>query len=545
MEENKSNEIPSKRRGGSPERQKERENSINTIEPKGKIKNIKPYNSGKKEDSPKDKKKINKQVVIIIITIIIGIILTTTLIILKFKSLNEKYRYVEENQNVFESKDKIEDPDSIYILKTGDKIDYNDINIDEKYYYNGQEYNFTSSDISAECSQYVEISGLKNKEIENNINNRIKQKAMEHSRSYTHVIGNFSNILSILTSYYDDNNSFYETINIDLNTGNDLKFEDLFAKSTPIYSIIYNGFLEKVAWDIDIDRDNYSSDREFFEARKYALNMNNRDTSYYEDYLYKLIDEYNRNKDDLVFTISNTGINIYGFKSDGTYDKTQSNGTSIKIPLYRYKDYVTAFKKYSGGDLYENQVTIKGVHSFYKNTGYSFGSKLNGCIYQETDNMILDICSYIYNKEGVYNKNLSNKIKSDLQQYIDMANQDKSNFYVIQAFSWGDSSEEGYNYWNNKYYISYYSGSVVLSVVKIPVNKIEKLNEYFAKVSEMPNASVDPYMLCSFVTEDNDFTIIKSDERYNMYFDSNGNYLGDNEDVVVDYSKSNNQYGQS
>lgn len=80
------------------------------------------------------------------------------------------------------------------------------------------------------------ISGLKNKEIENNINERLKE--MKNNTKYCYVSFNVSNVFSA----YCENNS----ISIDLNTGNDIILEEVFQKNSDINSILMTSFYQNI-----------------------------------------------------------------------------------------------------------------------------------------------------------------------------------------------------------------------------------------------------------------------------------------------------------
>ncbi len=82
-------------------------------------------------------------------------------------------------------------------------------------------------------ASYLKISGLKNKKIENKINNKLYNLVNDlMDKGYKNIsedVGlNAFNILSIKTSATgQDNKSHYQAFNIDLTTGKDIKFEDV------------------------------------------------------------------------------------------------------------------------------------------------------------------------------------------------------------------------------------------------------------------------------------------------------------------------------
>lgn len=540
MEEDK------KVRGGNPQVKKELEEDKVVENIESEIKNVKPL---EKNDIKKDKKKLDKRIIIIIVVFILAIIITSVLIYFKIKSLNEKYKYIEKEDNVFETENKIEDTELAYIINDDDRININDIIIDKKYYANGQ---FYDEHPGGGVCEIIQISGLKNKDVENSINARIMDKVNEYIENgdfQVRIIGNFSNILSLLIqNYYSDGNIHYYAMNIDLNTGNDIKFEDLFLKSTPIYSILYNGFIRFKSWDYDVNYDDYASDEEYWNAVAWESDMNNRDTSQYEDYLYKIIEEYNKNKDNLIFTIGNSSIEIYGFDMEGNYNLNNISYKHIEIPIYEYKDYVTLFKKYATANLYENDVAIDGIRPFYKNESYYYSNNYKSSnIYYETDNLLVDVFIDDYEKYFYKQKECANYV---INSYIEMANNDKENFYIIQSLMYNEFNQDSYyiNYYN-EYYIPNYHLYPSLSIVKIPMEYKDEINEILSSFSNTQFADDSTRNLTSYKSRiKNDERIIlvtQSVEYPSLYFDIDGNYIGDQRDCIVDKTKTNNQYGQS
>ena len=109
------------------------------------------------------------------------------------------------------------------------------------------------------------IKGLKNKSIEEKINNDIKNRVSENMKHFDNTIniktkydihGNFSNVLSISYSYIIDNADTYKTIsfltfNYELIDGNRLRFEDLFKTDTDIYSIVRRIYYKGLASEVN------------------------------------------------------------------------------------------------------------------------------------------------------------------------------------------------------------------------------------------------------------------------------------------------------
>lgn len=96
---------------------------------------------------------------------------------------------------------------------------------------------------------FIQIDGLKNKTVQNKINERLKQKAyalaFNDSFVYSNVTANFSNLLSVMIYTGKE----VDTVNVDLSTGNDIAFEDIFISSTTINSYLANALYKALAWN--------------------------------------------------------------------------------------------------------------------------------------------------------------------------------------------------------------------------------------------------------------------------------------------------------
>ena len=329
--------------------------NINGIKDEDK-KEIKEDKNAKKElKKNKDgKKKINKQLLAVVLIGIACIVFTIALIVIQINNLNEKYK-LDEPTNVFESKDKKEDEDKKYVVGENDTLDFNDLEVERYYIIDGVEYEYSDTignDITSNYtnSLYIaqRIKGLKNKELENRINNEIVQKLKDYAKTDesgrrfagSNLVGNFNDILSICIYINFERYQDAYGYNIDLNTGNEIAFEDVFTKSAPIASLLSNGFTKNLAWDFEVDVDyNSVSDSEYFQRRDYFLNMNNRDTSEYEDMGLEVANWYMENKGNIGFTISPFVINVYGVK-------TKDKKYNISIPLYDNNYCIAIYKRF-------------------------------------------------------------------------------------------------------------------------------------------------------------------------------------------------------
>ena len=174
----------------------------------------------------KGAKKLKKTIIGLIIFTIVAVSTTAILIIEKNKPENITPDIPKEN-----SEKEIG-------TKRNQKYNQNDLEIIRKNVDGIVEYNS------------IRISGLKNKEIENKINNEIAQTEEEfvnllsnfetdkHRYINEYVAANFSNILSISmeASSYGSSDSIEKKkyLNYDLTTGNKIELKDLFLPNADI-----------------------------------------------------------------------------------------------------------------------------------------------------------------------------------------------------------------------------------------------------------------------------------------------------------------------
>ena len=177
---------------------------------------------------------------------------------------------------------------------------------------------------------YIEISGLKDKTIENKINKEIEEKCKSTIKSssdylYTTVTANLGNISSV--------NCRSMNLNYNLTTGNHLSFNELFTNSTNIDSIVSKALFRTIAFQTGNGQ---------FSEDSWEQNFNEDDFSNLEDEVFKIVQKMKNDKYD--FQIYSDGINlIYG-------------DYYISIPLEKFATsfaYFTRFK--TEKSIFENE----------------------------------------------------------------------------------------------------------------------------------------------------------------------------------------------
>lgn len=103
------------------------------------------------------------------------------------------------------------------------------------------------------------ISGLKDKSVEEIINNQIKEAASrlydvspERDGVNMTITANYYNLLSFYISQYSNKtgNYQYEYFTFDLNTGNELSFDNLFPSNINLSSLLFKSFYDELSTDI-------------------------------------------------------------------------------------------------------------------------------------------------------------------------------------------------------------------------------------------------------------------------------------------------------
>lgn len=110
------------------------------------------------------------------------------------------------------------------------------------------------------------ISGLKNKTVEEKINNIIKEKAerlynvSSNGSVIMTVTANLYNVFSLKMEVWDNasNKTLYEYLTVDLNTGDELTFDNLFSPGISLSSILAKSFYDDLSTSIKFDRLNAS-----------------------------------------------------------------------------------------------------------------------------------------------------------------------------------------------------------------------------------------------------------------------------------------------
>jgi len=360
-------------------------------------------------------KKLNKNdknfiIQFIIVTVLI-IIVTGVAIYFSINYINDENIESDENviiENVVEESNnkKVAEDKKYAINSYTETYNENSLNIKKYYDIDGEVTTdrnkiYSSNNDNSNIIEYVQINGLLNETIEKQINDRLKSSAYNFSSSdwiYSNVYANFSNVLSVTISGLNENTNKREinTINIDLATGEDIPFEKVFVSSAPLNSYLVAGLFEALAWQtINNDEEAYAEG---------SLNMDNVDTSDYEDKGILLLNNYKDNKNKLKYYITENSVVIV----DGLIDKKVIDSDyipDINISFINnieeiaiYKRYLTNSSIFKSDSIGEKNllVLIPGRNEYYDVERINFG-KISDNIFEEE--AIVNYMNYEENDE--------------------------------------------------------------------------------------------------------------------------------------------------
>ena len=301
---------------------------------------------------------------------------------------------------------------------------------------------------------YIQISGLKDKEVEQKINQKIKDKMEECKEAVMNEIANedldrisimaystanFADVISIYVDkyiHYDYNDDDYENdtyeneefgLNFSLATGEEIKFKDMFWEDSPIKTILSQSVYRNLAWEYAFAEEDW----------EWNWDMDNLDYAGIESKVYNFMHQYNQNPDiDFYFTTSN----IMLFSRSKSYPM-------YNIKMEDFYQYIAIYTKYkSNTSLYETDSKYSDFYVFSNTVmsteGYLQDSGKKG------DNLYYSLVCYDnpdeMNEEGKKSleaaKQAANK---KINEYAQTFQSDKNSGYIIDAFFMGGNENDG------------------------------------------------------------------------------------------------------
>ena len=364
-------------------------------------------------------KTTKSKLIFVIIFSIICITITTFLVLYKNIDIEDKNSDVEEQ--VAENKEK----DFPGIDLKG-KYNQNDIKIEEK--------RVTKEKVEI---NYCQISGLKDKAIQDKINKEIEHivlnKYKEKIKDLNEVVNvnvnawnsaNFVNTMSFDISYYakidNDTEDYYQGqfgLNYDLTTGNKITLDKLFTSDAPIENILSNSAYYSLVHTRT--EENLSGD---FVVNNYGD---------IEEEILEIINLYKENKlSEFYYTPNNISI-IY------------EDNKIINIKMKDYAEYIAIYNRYLTEDeIYEsNNIGFKNLYTLtnkYKDYSYYIN-------YQNEKNYLIEINILNGSEDEFVKKILDQKIKeleNEVQRIKTLASQNLNNFYILNYYIYAYTGED-------------------------------------------------------------------------------------------------------
>ena len=304
--------------------------------------------------------------------------------------------------------------------------------IDVKGTYNQNDLKIEENKATKEKVEisYFKILGLKNKIIQENINQELERDALNFYREkisdLSEVINvssnmvntaNFANVISFEISYVakkDDNgDGFYQDfkgINYDLTTGEEISIDKLFTSDAPIEDI-----LRKSAY--------------------YSLVENKTEENLSGEFV---VSDYGDIEDDIAIFINQYKkgkINQFYFSPKYIYILYGEN--VIKIDMKQYANYIAIYNRYlTDESIFEtNDVGLKNLYTLSERYAIDY----RYTIYEKSSNYLIDInIDNIDLDETAFSKkvlqNKINELNAEIEKMKSIASRDTNNFYIINYY---------------------------------------------------------------------------------------------------------------
>lgn len=317
---------------------------------------------------------------------------------------------------------KFSDLGSAQIVDTVDNLDYYGT-------YTANPLTLTINEVTPYgMSYYYTISGLKNKTVEDKINNRIKSAFEQLSASYTSdskgyvrisVVANYFNIISLRIISYD-----YETfqqrnegLTFELNNGDELTFDDLFSanlnRSSLLYKSFYDSFSTKIQFaKLDANKrlatEPYYPDPTKCQAQYCPYPGETYDS------IRALIAGYDEQLANIEQTVLSaiqnylTGAKKFYLNSYGPAF-ILSDGTAVEMELQDNIRYAVYLKNYRSSDsIFENAASALSTPFFTE-----FSNQDINYIKEETDTYLFDYLESDSSEDGI-----SSETRQALREYV-------------------------------------------------------------------------------------------------------------------------------
>lgn len=498
-----------------------------------------------KENEKNNNKKFKKFYIIFIVVLLLITIIATYITI--------KYIDNSSNQNNENKEEKIEVPteetkeivkkkaeDEKYALrKYSETYNENDLLINEYIDKDGDiklRSDINNVLIKGNYISFIQIDGLKDKQVQTKINNLLKEKAYsfgKDKRVGTYVSASFSNVLSAIVSCYDDRgyteNEIY--LNIDLSTGNEIPFEDVFVSSASINNILSEGMYKTLAWEIWSNKTNEDNWEEDFDISKV-------DMSDFEDKSLILAKKYEKEKGKIKYSLHFDKIIVYDLLN-GITDKEDR---TITIDFVDHLENIAIYKRYlTNNTLFEkSDIGLKNIIVCEYPKVYGIQDTVN-----EIPLNIGFVSDKVYMEDffECYMRDIDDNSKKDIIKYLQNVSNNTKNRIK-------DNSNYGL-FFQRIMYISESIDKSFYQVELIEVNTTCTI-DYFKdlafkdyiklKLEPRADAGINIFSDEEFTKKRYpNLTVNNLREGKYLYFSLNGEYIGDNEEEAKRKTKTNNE----
>ena len=440
---------------------------------------------------------------------------------------------------IFENNKKVPKQNKISASETTEKtrnhiglIDYDN----DKFDYNELKINEVAENYEGYDINYFQIDGLKNKEIQEQINRSLNydlkttiteakenDKIKGYFESYNLFSSNFGNTLSISyrlsSNVYDENleEITYEwthniSENFDLRTGKRLQIQDLFTDDclgSDIFNNIFYNELVKNYTQTEIDEDTW--------------NMKITDYNDIEEEILKLIIEFNDGND----------IPFYFDEQTITLPDTYS-----RIFFEDVLDFVAIYNNFTSTEnMFDGKYeALKDVPILTKRFPYSYHQVID-----EKENYYLDFTVSTLFSNSIDDKEIkdrllkiaSKKLDEDVEK-IKNEIKDNSNFSI---FNYGYSVQADYE--NEGLYLLY------ITKASLPISKTLYDNEYKQKIQDIfrkapriigGDVYLDSNLFYQYTLSDEEQTIEDGGwtlDTEEIYMDELGNFYSSKEEALL------------
>lgn len=313
------------------------------------------------------------------------------------------------SQIIIESPQKVPDLNASDIYEQNSNLER--LTLSDNYSNNGLTYQTVKDEGRDINVEYIQISGLKDDSVQENINSQIRERInkildsnnfKKHSdqNAYvkTSVEANFSDVLSvkIFVQFKENFNKSYG-LNFRLSNGEKLKLDDLFTYDAPKRNIItsaaYRAFALKYYTDEGISNDFYTN---------------------IEDDVFGFLENYN-NGEITEFSFTPLTIDLY------------KEGNTVSIDMTKYYNDIAIYTDFvSNGSLYKsNENVATKIPVFVKRP-----ESLIDLYDKVSDTCIIDVIIYGDDDFSTKEKDVIEKYRKDLEREISSYKTQKGIYYA-------------------------------------------------------------------------------------------------------------------